>query len=370
VGGSRPEGHGEALVKTRLLTRYVSGRLFRHYLLFAAIALVVVSAVQFLENRDGLLDRPGTTLLDVLRHALLAAPGLFSLLAGFIALVSTLAALVTLADHGELRTMLTSGLGYGALLRAATPAALAMAGLHTAVDNVALPVAAAALRDWGIEQRLAGDVGAIWVREGDRVLVAERLVAHDRSLRGVELFVLDDDGHVTERIAGPEARVQHGRLLFPGATRTRPGEHGRAARDVAVPLAIGFDTLAALSIEPRRSSAWAIGRVLEQSTAWTHPRHVHVLWLHRKLAAPVGSGLAALLLAPLAGPAVRWGGVRLLLAGVAAGFLAFVADALLMGLGEAGALSPAAAAWGLPLLLGLAVVSPALMARGVSPARG
>ena len=134
---------------TRLLSRYLSVTILRYYAALATVAVVVASLIEFLENRDGLMDEPNLTVLDAIRFSLLSAPGIFTLLAGFIALVAVLVACIALLRHSELKVMLAAGLTYGQLLLAVLPAALLMGGIHFGVENLVLPRTTSALHAWG-----------------------------------------------------------------------------------------------------------------------------------------------------------------------------------------------------------------------------
>lgn len=345
---------------SRILTRYLSAAILRHYVLFTAIALLVASLIEFLENRDGLMDRPDLTAADILSFSALSAPGIFSLLAGFIALVSVLVACISLLRYSELKAILAAGPSYGQLLGALLPAALAMAGFHFWMENVALPRATAELRTLDTGDRL-DETDAIWVRQGDYILAARSLDERDRSLVGVDMFALSKSGRLIWHLAAPLARFTADGLAFPDAIQTASGTaKSHVERDVRFATPLDFDIVAALSLNPRHSSAWRIARVLQQTNAVSHPRYVYQLWLARKLATPVTTALIVLLLAPLAQVIHRISSVQLLLMGLAAGFTGFVADAVLTGLAEAGAVSPVTAAGALPVFLFIALLAPAL----------
>jgi len=345
---------------TRILARYLSAVILRHYLLFTLMTVVVASLIEFLENRDGLLDDPNVSMLDALKFSVLSAPGIFSLLAGFIALVSVLIAATTLLRHSELKAMLAAGLGQKQLLLALVPAAAAMLGFHFLMENAVLPRAAAELREWGIGKTWKGQLGdteAIWSREGDRIIAVHRLRQRDRALLGVEVFTLGKSGDLRWHLSAPVARLDAGDLVIPEGVRTMAGRaRPTRLRNLRFATSLDFDTLALMAPRPGQMSVWSIARVLNQSRATSHPRHVYELWWHKKLAAPMTTALAVLLLAPLIERLHRIGGIPFLLGGLAAGFCYFVADAILAGLGEAGLVQPAVAAWAMPCLLALLIV--------------
>lgn len=345
---------------TRLLAWYLSTAIVRYYAALAAIAVVVASLIEFLENRDGLMDMPGLTAFDALWFSLLSAPAIFSLLAGFVAFVAVLVACIALLRHSELKVMLAAGLTYGQLLVAVLPAALLMAGFHFVMENVVLPKSTAALHDWNIADagRQAGEPDAIWVRQGDYILSVGRLRKSDETLHDVRLFALAPGGHMVWYASGPSAHFEPGSLVFPKASRGVSGApRAFRVRNLRIETPLDFPLLSALALKPRQTSAWKIGRVLHQTAAGSYPRYVYELWFHKKLAGPLLTALAVLLLAPLVQHAHRLGAVPLLLIGISTGFLCFVADAVLAGMGEAGLLSPVVAAWGLDGVLALTIAA-------------
>ncbi len=335
---------------TRLLARYLSVTIVKYYAALAAVAVITASLIEFLENRDGLMDMPGLTAFDALWFSLLSAPAIFSLLAGFVAIVAVLVACIALLRHSELKVMLAAGLTYGQVLVGVLPAAVLMAGLHFTMENVVLPTSTAALHDWKINGigRQTGEPDGIWVRQGNYVLSVGEIRTAEKTLSDVQLFALAPGGHMLWYASGPRAWFEPGGLIFPEASRGVAGAPRAAlVRGLRVETPLDFPLLSALALKPRQTSVWKIGRVLDQTAAGSHPRYVYELWFHKKLAGPLLTALAVLLLAPMVQHAHRIGAVPLLMIGIAAGFLCFVADAIMAGLGEAGLLSPLVAAWGL-----------------------
>ena len=345
---------------TRILARYLSATILKHYALFTVLAVLVASLIGFLENQDGLMDDPSVTMLDALKFSALSAPGIFSLLAGFIALMSVLIAAISLLRYSELKAMLAAGLGYRQLLLALAPAALLMLGFHFLMDNVVLPRSAAELREWGIGKswkRQPGETDAIWSRDGDYIVAVSGFHPRERTLAGVELFALGPSGDLKWQVSAPIARLEGGELTLPEGRQTIAG-HARTVevRGTRIASTLDYDVLRLLAPRPERMASWDIARVLRLAGNTSHPPHVYELWLQRKLAGPVTTALAVFLLAPLVGRLHRVGGLPLVLMGLAGGFCYFVADGILTGLGEAGMVRPAVAAWSMPLLLGLAIV--------------
>ncbi|MBI1179733.1 MAG: LptF/LptG family permease [Alphaproteobacteria bacterium] len=351
----------------RIISRYLSATVLKHYFLVTLVALVVAGLIQILENRQGLLDQADIGPAAILQYALLSAPDTFARLAGFIALVSVLTACVSLLRYSELKVVLVSGLAYGQFILALAPAALVMAGLHFMMDNAVLPLSSVGLHEWNAAHARSGSADAIWVREDRDILKVGHLAAATGTLTGVELFRLNEQGDLVSHLAGPTAELQGGELVFPVARETIAGSHRTTLRhDVKVGTSLDAGLLSALALHPRDSSFWSITQIIERSTATAYPPYVYQLWLQRKLSSPLMTALMVLMLVPLVQYVHRVNTVRLLFAGLAAGFLYFVTDALITGLAEAGSVQPAAT-WGLPLLLAALLLIPPVLGR--SPAR-
>ncbi|MGE0666215.1 MAG: LptF/LptG family permease [Sphingomonadales bacterium] len=350
---------------TGILARYLSTVTLRHYAAFALASVAGATLIGFLENRDGLLDDPSVGMLEGLKYSALSAPGMFSLLAGFIALMAVLIAAVTLLRQSELKALLAAGLGHGQLALALAPAAVLIFGFHFMMENVVLPRSSAELRAWGVGKtwrHQPGETEAIWTRDGRYIVAIRDLRRSDRTLVGLDLFAMGAAGDLEWHASAPTARIENGYLRAPAGNRTVVATLRTApVHGLRVPTTLDFDTLALLAPHPARMSAWDIARVLGRSGPASHPRHLYWLWLQRKLAAPLTAALAVFLLVPLVERLHRIGATRTVLAGLAAGFCYFVGDGILTGMAEAGLIRTAIAAWAMPAMLALLI---ALAARG------
>lgn len=351
---------------TRIMARYMSATVLKHFLLFTVISLVLASLIQFMENRDGLLEEADLGVVDVVRFSMLSAPEIYSLLAGFITLVAAVFACVSLARHSELKVMFVAGMSFVQFAVALLPAATVMAMFHFWMENDVLPWSTAELRSWGVgrfDQSYLGEPAGIWAHQGDSILLTGPLPERHQPLVDVELFLLDERSQLIGHIAAKTARFNSGGLLLDDALLTIPGEvQTTRVRDFQFETTLDYETLSSLALHPRDNSAWRTARLLQASGAGAHPRYVYEFWFHKKLSAPVTTALLVLMLAPLAPFFLRMGNTHhVLLFGLAGGFIFFVVDAVLVGMGTDGIIPPLLAAWGPAYLLILGMTGALLM---------
>lgn len=341
---------------TRILTRYLTFMVLKHFLLFTAVVLILASLIQFMENRDGLLNDADISAVDIVVFSLLRAPEVFTLLAGFVTLVSIVFVYIALAKYSELKSVLAAGYSVGQFILALVPAALLVAGFHFFVENSLLPRSIEALRDWGVGAVLvdhSSGSGTIWAHQGNSIMAVGALDEKREILSDIELFRFDESGHVYEHVSGSDGRFADGELLISNVKRTIAGEPRLSThREFRLETPLEFATLMSISLHPRQTSVWRIVRVLDQSNAASHPPYLYQLWFHKRLSAPLSTAVLILMLAPLAQRfSVAAASLKVLLGGAAVGFIFFFVDALLVAFGEAGRVPPIVAAWAPTCLL-------------------
>jgi lipopolysaccharide export system permease protein len=127
------------------------------------------------------------------------------------------------------------------------------------------------------------------------------------------------------------------------------------------PASITPGHLVDLSTDPATLSVSDVYRFVARPDVGARPVDLYETWMLRKISIPLVALMMVLLAAPVAQGLQRHGGLGIGLAvGVALGFLYFVADGLLLTLGEIGTLPPAIAAFS-PLVLFVGVGIGALL---------
>jgi lipopolysaccharide export system permease protein len=369
---------------TSTVGRYASRSLLSHLAvtLFGFIAFMLL--LEMMNRGDDVVALHGPGVTPLIRYAALRLPDLASFILPFSVLMAALLMLAKFARNNEIMALKASGLSFYRLLVSLLPVAVLVGGLHLLVADQVVPRAAEALRTWDASAKLVvstenGGPGArpgntaerdaFWVRDGSSNVHIEAILADGTELRGITVF---------ERAGGA---ILSQRLIAESAVYDRPGwklikvqrlsvVDGQERRveylpELDWPTSLTPGHLASLAIDPASLSLLEVWRYVSSPEVGTRPVGFYETWLLRKLAIPLVTLMMVLLAAPVAQGMQRHGGLGLGLAvGVGLGFLYFVADGLLLTLGEVGALPPAVAALSPTVLFGALGVAALLKIEG------
>lgn len=357
--------------------RYVSRTLLSHLAMTFVGFVALLQIFDLLNSADDVLQRHGNWSA-VARYAMLRLPELAAFILPFAMLIATLLMLAKLARGNEIMALKSSGLSFYRLLLSLIPVTLLIGALHFLISDQVVPRTAQALQEWDAaanggqttqaSQVRGGDGPGVWVRDGSSFIHLDAIVAEGTELHGVT--VNERDGNVLSR------RLLAKRAVFDGT--------GWRLFDVQVlSLAEGVDRrpehlaemswktsltpghLADLAADPSKLSLAEVWRFVASPDVGSRPVDFYKTWLLRKIVVPFVTLMMVLLAAPVAQGMQRHGGLGTGLAvGVGIGFLYFVADGLLLALGEIGTIPPVVAAWSPTVLFGAVGVSVLLKIEG------
>jgi lipopolysaccharide export system permease protein len=334
------------------ISRYLS-RLYLMRFAFLLLGLaVLVVFLDFLADGDEVLKAGGGTITPILRYTVLRLPEVVSDLIPIVAMLAGFVTFAGLARHRELTALLGVGISKFRLAAAIAPAAALVAAMQLVIEDQALPVAVGELRAWGVADYASDDGKATWIRQGtDIVRIARFDRAADR-LVGVTIFRRDANGNLLERIEAETAVYRDGDWRLQGVRRSTPGEP--AAIEVAPlgwPEGMSLDLLLSAAAHPKETSLMRLLGLTERGDLGTQPGYRYKLWLQERLAGPVTTMVLIMLTVALAQPfESRTGRGALLAIWLAAGFVAWTFDGLVLTFGEIGLLPPALAAWTPPMV--------------------
>jgi lipopolysaccharide export system permease protein len=361
--------------------RYASRSLLGHVALtlFGFVAFMLL--LEMMNRGDEVVARHGQSVAALVKYAALRLPDLTSFILPFAVLIATLLMLAKFARNNEIMALKASGFSFYHLLLSLVPVALLVGLLHFLIGDQVVPRTSQALREWDasaeagmtvvgrtVDSAAAGAGSrpatripprdeAIWVRDGESNVRIEAVLAEGTELRGVTVFKRTADAMLNERLLADRA-VYDGvgwRLL--NVQRLSLGD-GPARSLVHVPV-LAWETsltpghLADLAADPATLSLADVWRYVSSPDVGNRPVDFYETWFLRKMAVPLVTLMMVLLAAPVAQGLQRHGGLGAGLAvGVGLGFLYFVADGLLLTLGEIGSVPPLVAAWSPTVLFG------------------
>ena len=361
------------------LTFYVGRRFLMATLTMLVALTLLVSLFDFIELLRRAAARPDASFALVASIAGLRMPFLSIQIMPFAILLGGILAFWRLTRSSELIVARATGVSaWGFLLGPVVVALLfggvaigAISPISSAMLSRAERLEATFLRAGGGVTALAG--GRLWLRQADRALepggVAiisgrpTRLLSSGRDLtfilEEVTIWRLSAADRPLQRLEVPRATLAPGRWVLENAVLFGADRLPAAPATLTLPTELTPDRIENSFASPDTLSFWALPgfiAVLEQA-GFSAIRHR--LQLQSLLALPALAVAMALVAAGFSMRPSRMGGVmRMVGAGVSAGFALFVLDKITADFGESGALPVWLAAWapsiaGLLLAMGL-----------------
>lgn len=175
------------------------------------VLLLLLALFSFLALAEELEDvgRGSFTLPDALMVVVLTTPKRIVDLLPVTTLLGGLLGLGAMANHRELIAIRTNGLSKGHIAKIVTVLALLLGVFITALQFSVVPVferEAANLRGKTLEgtEREPGHKGGLWTRNGSYFIHVNE-VKFDRTLAGVEIYAIDEQGRLSQLIQASKA---------------------------------------------------------------------------------------------------------------------------------------------------------------------
>lgn len=342
------------------LARYFGLRFLNAVLVVFGGIFVLVALIDYIELTRRAGDIPNVSAALVAKTSLYRVPQVVERILPFCILIGAMSCYLNLSRRLELVVARSAGLSAWQFVAPALVVAFALGIVATTVYN---PISAVLQeRSKRFEAELFGTNapsrrgGSFWVsqRTDDGQTIINAAGSRDQgiNLNGVSIFNFDVEGHFKQRI---EARAA---VLEPGAWRLRD------ARIYALGMLpvdhAEYRLKTSLTPEQVRESF----ATPETVPFWELPQYIQIaehaglvaagyrLQFQKLLARPFLLAAMVLLAAAVSLRFFRFGGVqKMVLSGVAAGFLLYVLSKVTEDLSKAELMHPVAAAW-LPVLVG------------------
>jgi lipopolysaccharide export system permease protein len=347
---------------TRTLSRYFGLR-FLSSVVGSFIGVVALAAmIDYVELMRRGAEWPNATAWVLAKISIYRVPQLTERIMPFSVLVGAMSCYLGLSRRLELVVARAAGVSAWQFVAPAMIAAFLFGAVATTIYN---PVAALLHeRSKRLEAEMLGEnlsalqenTSGFWVRQksadGAAIINASSSREQGAQLGGVSIFSFDSAGHFQQRIEAKSATLQAGYWRLEDARIYTSGK----APDVEETYQLGTN----LTLEQVRESF----ATPETVPFWLLPSYIDLadraglmaagyrLQYQQLLARPFLLAAMVLLAASVSLRFFRFGGVqKMVLSGIAAGFLLFVLSKITEDMSRSELLSPMAAAW-IPVLIG------------------
>jgi lipopolysaccharide export system permease protein len=343
------------------LGRYIGMRFLNTVLMVFGGIFALVALVDYIEMMRRASDIPFVSAALVAKASLYRVPQIAERIMPFCVLIGTMACYLNLSRRLELVVARAAGLSAWQFIAPAVIVALLLGAFATTVYN---PISAILQeRSKRYEAMVFGEKsnglrsgGPFWTSqrssEGQAVINAKSSRDQGVTLNGVTVFTFDNAGHFQQRIEARSATLEPGVWQLKDA---RVNELGTLPADHAV-----YPLKTSLTPEQARESF----ATPETVPFWELPSYITIadhaglvaaayrFQLQKLLAQPFLLAAMVFLAAAVSLRFFRFGGVqKMILSGVASGFLLYVLSKVTEDMTKAELMHPAAAAW-LPVLAG------------------
>ncbi|MBQ8103460.1 MAG: LPS export ABC transporter permease LptG [Afipia sp.] len=346
---------------TTILARYFAGRFVIASVATCAAIFVLIITVDYIElmrRAGGLANVSG---LFVAQTALFRVPLSLEKLMPFCILIGAMVSFLALSRRLELVVARASGISAWQFTTPALISALVLGTLATVIYN---PLSAEMLeRAKGMERRIftdgaptLQDGAGFWLNqstsEGQSVINAARSQGQGALLTGISVFRYDTAGIFRERIEAQEATLEPGRWVFKQVRRYTLDNPVIEQDTFTIATTLTLAQVRNSFSTPETVSFWQLPDYIKSSENSGQATAGYRLQYHKLIARPFLLAAMVMLAAAVSLRFFRFGGVqKMVLSGVAAGFLLYVLSKVTEDLSKAELMHPLAAAW-LPVCVG------------------
>jgi lipopolysaccharide export system permease protein len=342
---------------------------FSRYVLrvfFVQMALLLISFTALLQvfdllsNSIDVLKRGDGHFSALLLYAVLRLPEIVSFLTPFVVLIATLMTLSRLERDNEILAFKAAGAPYNAVLLSFVPAVLLVGIAHFVLADQIVPRAINTMvqRDIYVDRTSKENDPTVFIQDGRSVVEVAAVGKYGSKLKDMRIYERGDNGVLIRVRQAAEARYDTKQrkwiLTDVWTTAIVPDHPSEAAftpeTDWQTTLTPAeFSNLIELPQAMTLAKIWAFAT---SADVGVRPTYFYEAWLQKRFALPMSSILMILLAAPVAHSVYRRdrGMAAGMAIGFGLGFLYFIADGLVMSLGETGAVPPVVAAW-MPILV-------------------
>ncbi len=342
------------------LGRYFAMRFVRTILGVFVTVFALVYTLDFVELLRRAGDSPGASASLMAQLSLYRTPAVAENVLPFAVLFGAMAALLQLSRKLELVVARAAGISAWQFLQPGAFVALAIGAVSIGVYN---PLSAAMKqRSSEIEAKIfakpvkAGTGKDLWLRQrsldGEAIIRAETAIEGTATLAGVTVFTFDETGRFSAQIEAARAVLHDGWWELQDTRVLAKDEPPDSFDTYLVASSLDPSQVRQRFTPPDSVPFWQLPETIARTEKAGLDATRYRLQYDVLTARPLLFLAMVLVAASVSLRFFRFGGVgRLVLGGVAAGFLLYVARQVMEGLGASGLVAPAVAAW-LPAVVG------------------
>ncbi len=313
--------------------------------------IYLVDFMEMLRRAERQAERQRLALVAGL--SFLRTPAIAEQILPFAVLFGAMGAFINLTRKLELVVARAAGVSVWQFLAPAVIGALGLGIFATSVFNPASALMherANEIETSIFKGRISSTDTSMWIRQkskdGQSILRAETSSEMGLKLGTVSAYVFDPAGRFIERVDAEQARMQDGAWRLEKAVVTAPAVDPKLTEIYLLATNLAPRQVVQSFVEPDSVPFWSLPRVVADTDGAGLDAVGYRLRFQSLLALPFLLVAMVLIAASFSLKLSRMGGVGVLvLGGVGAGFVLYVASKLVSDLGGAGVLSAPVAAW-------------------------
>lgn len=299
--------------------------------------------------------KAGVQWSDLVLFLLLRLPEFLLQFVAPMGMLATVFALTRLVRQNEITALRASGLSIYRILIPFLLGGAIVAGVQMAMQDQAIPrldpISSNLYEYLKSDGRVAMATApeSLWIRDGQQIVHATRVLARERVLRGVTILGFDREFQLVERYEAQGMTWRDGRWLLENGVhyRFQPASLADPFSEKTWPGHLSEEQLDRSQRHPTALSLAGLREHIDILRQEGYPTTHYQVTLQRRLADPATTLTAILLAFPFSLRLQRFGGSSTTqLAGLALGFALFFLVDLSTALGMGSRLPPILAAWG------------------------
>ena len=339
------------------LSRYFASRFLRTTLVIFAVCFALIAVVDYVELVQRWADDANFSAARTLLVSLFRVPQVIERALPFTVLFAAISTFVMANRKLELVVTRAAGISAWQFLLPAAFVALLIGAVATTLFN---PLSAM-LKERSIELAAGVDApasgitqrqgqSALWIRQsgsdGPSILGAKESSDEGLTLIKVTAYVFQNDGTFRRRIDADSAHYVDRAWLFRGATVTEAGKRPERVDEARLATDLGPREVREAFANPETVSFWSLPGLIEIARTTGLPSHQFELQYQTLLAQPLFLLAMVLVAATVSLRFSRSREIgRVIVTGVAIGFMLYVVGEIARDLGGSGVVPPAVAAW-------------------------